>query len=412
MITKPLRTLFISRDPPYPPISGTSLRIWQNVNIMEKYGSIAFFTACRWEPTNKSLPKIDVWGHYNVDRQRTWIEKLERKLWWLRPFGHPEADWVYANAAARQLDRLVTEFKPDLVIFEEVWMYRYFPIVRRYPCRTILLEHNIEAPLYEAKYGSDKRLPAKLKLGLKLPKVKAIESDFVRQVDCIWVCSDRDAKLIQLLYNPTALVQEVSNGVDITYYQDVYSGQCALPNGLEEKHRNILFLGQLSYTPNTEAVEWLINAIYPRVKEIYPDCRLLLVGARPTQSMLAAAEKDPSIIVTGKVPDVRPYLAAADLMAVPLKMGGGTRLKILEAFAAGCPVVSTSKGAEGITAINGKHLLIGDGLDDIVSAIARILSDPAYGRTLADSAYELVKAEYSWDAIAQQVDKTIKALFP
>jgi glycosyltransferase involved in cell wall biosynthesis len=411
MIANSIRTLFISRDPPYPPISGTSLRIWQNVNIMRRYGPVAFFTSCRWEPTNTSLPKIDVWRHYNVDRPRSWSEQLERKIWWLRPFGHPTVDWVYANIGARQLDELLAEFKPDLTIFEEVWMHRYLSVVQRYPCRTILLEHNIEASIFEAKYASDKSLKAKLKKRVEFPKVKSIESNFVRQVDRVWVCSDRDAQLLNQLYGQTSPVQVIPNGVDIAYYQDVYSGQCDLPNGLEEKHRNILFLGQLSYAPNTEAVELLINAIYPRLRETYPECRLLLVGARPTESMLAAARREPGIVVTDQVPDVRPYLAAASLMVVPLNKGGGTRLKILEAFAAGCPVVSTTKGAEGLSAKDGEHLLIRNSIDEIVAGISQLLSDRSVGETLARSAYEFVKAQYSWEAINQRVEASIQELF-
>ena len=199
--------------------------------------------------------------------------------------------------------------------------------------------------------------------------------------------------------------------MNVANYDQVRLGECTPPQGLENKQRNLLFLGQMSYLPNTEAAELLINKIYPQLKKIYPDCRLLLVGRNPTQKMLEASKKDSGIIVTGTVSDVRPYLAAASVMVVPLLKGGGTRLKILEAFAAGCPVVSTAKGAEGIKAKDGEHLLIRDSFEAIVHGISQIWSDSLLGKKLAYSAYDLVKQEYSWEAVVQRVEQAIQEVF-
>lgn len=401
-----IRTLFISRDPPHPPISGTALRIWQNLNIMEKLGPVAFFTACRWEPTQKSLPKITWWQHYNVERPRSWAEQLERQFWWLRPLAYPEADWVYSKVAAQELDEFLKQVKPDLVIFEEVWLYRYLPIVKRHQCRTILVEHNIEFPLCQTKYDANPSLKEQLKMRVKLPKIKAIEQDFIAQVDQVWACSEYDVTVLEKLYGNSSKICVIPNGVNLSYYQDAYSGQ-----NLTRKPYDLMFLGQLSYAPNTEAVNLLIDAIYPRLREINPDCRLLLVGARPTQRMLEVAQHEPGIIVTGKVPEVLPYLGSAGMMLVPLLKGGGTRLKILEAFASGCPVISTSKGAQGLKVQDGQHLLIRDDVDAIVEGVSQLWSNPALSTQLSEAAYQLVKQEYSWDAISQRVQQAVKKLF-
>jgi glycosyltransferase involved in cell wall biosynthesis len=203
----------------------------------------------------------------------------------------------------------------------------------------------------------------------------------------------------------------VPNGIDVAHYECVRWGECTLPEGWEKKQRYLLYLGIFSYSPNAVAAELLIDQIYPRLRQVYPDCRLLLVGRNPTQRMLEAAKRDSGIIVTGEVADVRPYLAAASVMAVPLRHGGGTRLKILEAFAAGCPVVSTAKGSEGLKVKDGEHLLIGDEIEEIVEGVCQLWSEPARGQKLANSAYELVRAEYSWEAVGRRVESAVRELF-
>jgi polysaccharide biosynthesis protein PslH len=406
----PVKTLFIVRNPPYPAIGGLSLRIWQNINVMAQFGPVAVFSACRWQPTQTSMPKVDLWTHYNIDRPRSPLERFQRKVWWLRPQGHPDADWAYADSAAQELNQMLTRFQPDLVIFEEVWMYRYLAIVKQHNCRTILVEHNVEAPLFAEKFQPSPTLRTRLKVSRQLPQLKAIERNFTHQVDQVWACSQRDANLLEKLYGKTAPIVVIPNGVNVASYDSARKRETEIPQLLGAVQQNILFLGQLSYSPNVAAVDWLLESIYPKLRQKYPDCQLLLVGHTPTERMQNAAKQDPNIIVTGKVPDVRPYLGAASLMAVPLQQGGGTRLKILEAFAAGCPVVSTRKGAEGLNAIANQHLLISDDSESMVAAIDQLWLNPQLGQQLAQSAYELVRDQYSWEAIGQRVEIAIKQL--
>lgn len=410
MFTSSIRTLFITKEVPYPAIGGVSLRNWQNMNIMMKYGAVAVFSASNWSPKETSLPGIAMWKHCNVEQQRSSWETLNRRLWWFFPLRHPESDWAYSDMAAQKLDELLTEFKPNLVIFEEVWLYPYLSVVQKHQCRIVLDEHNVESDIFRQKCASVQGLKSQIKSQIQLFHLKSIEKDFIRQVDQVWVCSDEDTHLMQSLYGKLTSIYTIPNGVNPAYYDEVRLEQCPLPSGLEDTRRNILFLGQLSYLPNTVAAELLIEQIYPQLKALYPDCRLLLVGRVPTKAMLEAAERDAGIIVTGTVPDVRPYLAAASLMIVPLRQGGGTRLKILEAFAAGCPVVSTAKGAEGLKVRDGEHLLIRNSVEEIVNGVCQLWLEPELGKKLADDAYALFKAEYAWEAVGRRVNEAIEKL--
>lgn len=408
-MTDSFRTLFITQQVPYPPMGGGALRNWQNINIMGKYGEVAVFSVSTWTPKRTSVPGVTIWKHYNVAQQRTTLEQIERRLWWLRPHGYPGVDWCYSYEAARKLDELLREFKPDVVIFSEVWPYRYLPIVQGHSCRKILDEHNIEVDNFVQKYSNAKNVREKIKFKRQLPQMKSIEQSFINQMDQVWVCSEEDTHLLGQWFGETKPSYVVPNGLNLGDYESLYQNK--INNNQTTENRTIIFLGQLSYFPNTVAVERLLREIYPKIQTMYPDCRLLLVGSNPTQFMLDAASLDSSITITNWVADVKPYLGEASVMIVPLLQGGGTRFKILEAFAAGCPVVSTSKGCEGIDVTSGEHLLIRDSVEDMVQGISQIWSDASLSQKLIQRGHDLFKESYSWEAVSQRVDKAITTLF-
>ena len=347
-----MRTLFLVTGALYPPASGRALRNWQNICLLREHGPVNVLSISDRELTHTVLPEVERWLHFSrpafeISRWERWW----RRAWPLRPNGHPETDSLYAGAVVRALRTLLTSFQPDLVIVEQIWLYRYLKTVKRYGCKVILDKHNVEFSLHQQIFGVTK---------LQLPRVKAIERHCIDSVDRVWVCSDVDAHLLQKLYRPQTPLHVIPNGIDTERYAAARQGTCPLPAQLKPQPHDIVFLGLYRYPPNSEAADLLIQEIYPQLRTHYPDSRLLLVGHEPTAAMAAAAAADPNIIVTGSVPDVVPYLAAASVMVAPLFKGSGTRLKIVEAFAVGCPVVTTSLGCEGMPVEHGKHLLVAD----------------------------------------------------
>jgi glycosyltransferase involved in cell wall biosynthesis len=311
------------------------------------------------------------------------------------------------------LKQLIAEFKPDLVIFEQIWLHNYLKVVKDYPCRLILDQHNVEFHLSQQGVAAAEDFPSRLKSQLLLSHLRALEGEFCRQVDAVWTCSESDAQLLPEIYGKIAPSYVIPNGLDINYYSAVRLNHANIPPDCQENPHTLVFIGLLSYPPNTEAAELLLQQVYPRLRASYPDCRLLLVGRNPTQKMQEIAAKAPGIVLTGGVADVRPYLAAASVVAVPLRQGGGTRLKILEAFAAGCPVVSTAKGVEGLKVKDGEQLLIRESAEEIAAGVSQIWSDAALSQKIIDSAYELVKAKYSWEAVAQKIEQAVQqVMFP
>lgn len=403
-----IRTLFLTIMS-YPPIGGAPLRNWQNINLMRKFGSVGVFTVFNKEQAVSQIDNVDLWYHYNIMGQKSPQILLERFVRWLSHWGL-SFYWGYLSNAAEQLETIMTEFKPDIVVFEELWLYDYLSVVKRHPCRIIFDEHNVELKVYQDTKCSDNSLMAWARNKLHLPQIKATEQNLIDSSEQIWVCSQEDNILLQKLYGNKNNIFVVPNGIDVQSYNQVRLGQCLPAQGLEDKQYNFLFPGNFIYPPNAEAAKVLIDDIYPRLRQVYPDSRLLLVGRGSTGFMKQAADQNPNIIVTGEVPEIRPYLAAASVMVVPLYKGGGTRFKILEAFAAGCPVVSTSKGAEGLNAEDGVHLLIADDVESMTEAIAKLWSDNSLKTKLVNNAYNLVQAKYSWEAVAENIKFAITDL--
>ncbi|AKG24080.1 glycosyltransferase family 4 protein [Calothrix sp. 336/3] len=405
-----MRTLFITKEVPYPTIGGVSLRTWQNINIMMKSGEVGVFSVSNWTPKHTSLPGVAVWKHCNVTEKRSPKEQFINRLWWFSPRKHPDTLWGYSHATEEALNQLLQEFKPDIVILEEIWVYPYLQVVKNHPCKIIFDNHNVEASLWEQRHSNSNNWKFRLRNTIHLAHLKRIEKDFISQVNQVWMCSEEDVHLLKKFYLHFVPTYAVPNSINVSAYDSIRSGEFTPPPELANNPYNLLFLGQLSYSPNTVAAELLIQKIFPEIQKIYPQSRLLLVGRTPTAYMLEAAAKNPHIIVTGSVPDVKPYIAAASIMVVPLMQGGGTRLKIVEAFAAGCPVISTAKGCEGIKAKDGEELLIRNTVSEIVAGIQEIWSDSYLGEKLANSAYELVQKEYSWEATARKIDQAIHDL--
>ena len=191
------------------------------------------------------------------------------------------------------------------------------------------------------------------------------------------------------------------NGVDCAHY-------AGIPLGRRSGDPLILYVGAMSWAPNASAAVFLAREALPRIQSTCPNVRLRIVGRQPPRAVAELARL-PAVEVTGAVPDVRPHLRAAHVLAVPLETGGGSRLKILEAFAAGLPVVSTAVGCEGLEALDARHLVIAE-RRDFAEAISWLLQNPAAAESLAREARNLAMARYDWQAIGTAACAVLKSV--
>jgi glycosyltransferase involved in cell wall biosynthesis len=229
--------------------------------------------------------------------------------------------------------------------------------------------------------------------------VKQYEADIAAGMDAMTVVSASDAELLREIA-PTARISVVPNGVDIERFDQ------AVPSLPEV---DLLFIGALNYHPNADGIAFLRNEILPIVWAKRPETRLRIVGRSPSERVKALAS-DSRIEVHGDVFDTRPFFHASKLVLVPLRIGGGTRIKILEAGACRRAVVSTSVGAEGLNLTSGRHLLEANNAADFASEILRSLDDSALRARLGSQLRETVEASYSWSASLERMDPVVSSV--
>jgi glycosyltransferase involved in cell wall biosynthesis len=305
---------------------------------------------------------------------------------------------TYDTGIAAQLQATLRSATPDIIIVTEPWLLAYAQTLRT--CRaTIVLDlHNIEQPLHSHVRTTAGGWKTKVRSWLLLRIAKVVEPTFVREADSIWVCSDHDATVLRDTYGAQKQVHVIPSCIDMDYY----ASGTVLADAMQNATPSMLFCANFGYGPNAEAAERLLHGILPHVLGTQPRCRLVLAGSNPTSSMRRHAARNSAIVVTGAVNDMRPYLQSQGAVyAVPLRHGSGTRLKILEAFAAGIPVVSTRKGAEGLNVHDGQELLLAETDAEFAQALALLWSDTEVRNRLCLSARRFLGRHASL-AVAQE----------
>jgi glycosyltransferase involved in cell wall biosynthesis len=248
--------------------------------------------------------------------------------------------------------------------------------------------HRRLAALYRSN-GDQSRADAEER---KAERAAALEAEVLRGFDRVYVCSEADRA--RLGHSARARVYALPNALPLPE---------PLPPKAGDGPFTFLFVGTLGYYPNEDAVRYFCREVLPRLRHLTPrPLRLNIVGTRPSRAVRSLGLL-PDIQVVGPVADPAPWYQSADAVVVPIRAGGGTRIKVLEAFSYRRPVVSTSIGIEGIDALADQHLLVGDSPEALAAACARLMSDPALGDALTEAAYALVAKRYTFEAVSQRL---------
>jgi sugar transferase (PEP-CTERM/EpsH1 system associated) len=266
-------------------------------------------------------------------------------------------------------------------------------------CPKILFTHNVEAAIYRRHYEAARNPLWKLAAWREYRRTARIEHRYLEQADLVLTVSDTDREAFSRQIDSNKITT-IPTGVDGEYFQP--SSQAGEPNTL-------VFTGSMDWLPNEDAMLYFANHILPRIRSHVPGVSTLIVGRRPSPKLQALA-LDRKIHVTGDVEDVRPYIRQGAIFIVPLRIGGGTRLKIFEAMAMAKAVVSTSIGAEGLPVKDGANILIADSLEEFAQGVTRLLRDPVERNRLGTAARQLVEQTYSWKAVATQFESVLKSL--
>jgi polysaccharide biosynthesis protein PslH len=296
---------------------------------------------------------------------------------------------------ARELAVILEENSFDTVQIEGVHLSAYLPVIRAARSHPAVISdwHNIESEILWRYSEMAPGLPRRLFVQRTARLVERAETRLLSACDAHTLSSAREREKLESRV-PGANLHVVPNGVDVAHYSS--AAEIAA-----EDRRQLVFVGSMDYSANIDAALWFAGETWPEVSRRYPALSLAIVGRNPAPEVRALARD--RLIVTGSVSDTRPYYAGALAAVVPLRVGSGTRLKILEAMAAGVPVISTRLGAEGLEVEDQVNILLADSPVEMLAAIGQLTSSPEAWRRLAQAGRELVTKLYDWPMLGAQL---------
>lgn len=291
----------------------------------------------------------------------------------------------------RAILKLTTENTYDVVVCD--FLAPAVNVPRNLSCPSVLFQHNVEAMIWQRHAEVQTNKLKHTYLYGQWRKMLAFEGVMCRRFDRVVAVSREDSQMMQREYNVTA-IDDVPTGVDTAFFR---------PRRAERRDpRNLVFTGSMDWLPNEDAIRYFTTQIMPLIKRKLPDVTLTVVGRNPYPALVELSKQDPSIIVTGRVEDVRPYMERAAAYVVPLRIGGGTRLKIFEAMAMERPIVSTTVGAEGLPVQPESDILLADTPETFAAAVVRVLEDDEFAFHLGRRSAKLVREQFGWNRVARR----------
>lgn len=301
---------------------------------------------------------------------------------------------------AAKLAQILKEQRFDLIQIESLEMAAYLPVIQRAQPGTPLIydsfnaEFDLQRSIYLAERKNLRRLPGALYSLIQWRRLIRFERDVCNSVSHIIAVSDADAESFHRLA-PGCAVSVVPNGIDTRLY-------ARFDSSLDLGDHALVFTGSMGYRPNVDAALWFADQVLGNVRAHVPGARFFIVGSNPSPRLNVLRERE-DVQVTGWVPDVNPFLHGASVYVVPMRMGSGTRLKLLQAMAAGRAVVSTTTGAQGLTVTDGAELRLADTADDFAGAVILLLTDPAQRQKIGETGRLYVKNSFDWSVIAPRL---------
>jgi len=406
--TAPRRILFLTPQLPYPPEQGAALRNYSLICQVAQRHAVSLLTFAAHDAAVRGplhalcqqVRTVPPPGRTRVDRLRTLALTRLPDM----------AQRLHSPAFVAALRDMVTREPFDVLQVEGIEMAPYARLVRQWLGENapvlVFDDHNAEYVLQQRACLADARRPARWPAALyslaQWQRLERFERAFCREADVVVAVSEADALALRRL-DAALRPLVVPNGVDIERYHP------GLPDSIPLHHPAVVFTGKMDYRSNVDAMLWFHRRVWPTVRRHVSAARLYVVGKNPHRR-LAPLRSDRSVTVTGWVPDVLPYLGGADVVVAPMRTGGGTQLKVLEAMAAGRPLVTTSFGAEGVGLVPGRHALVEDDPERMARAISRLLTDAAAAQALGAAGRELVVERFDWSAVAARLEAGYAAI--
>lgn len=397
-----MNILFLSTRSPYPLISGHSLRTYHILKGAAQNHNVTFVTFVQLPEHEFKKENLDHLKGFckavypfeiPADLSRiTFAKMLFLNLFSSLPFVAQKYD---APLMRQQIREIIQTEHIDLVHVDMLPLAAYINEFENLP--KILVNHNVESVRLYRWFRTEPNLVKKAYLGIQCLKLKAFEQSAMNKFDGCVVVSELDRELL-IKMGVRSKLFVVPNGTNTKFFK---------PNNGKVVENSVLWIGHMDVHTNKDAVLYFWKDIYPILKKKYPQVKMTFVGTAPPKEIADATKSDGHVRVTGFVDDIRPYIEEAAVMVVPIRIGSGTRLKILDAMAMGKAIVSTSVGCEGINVSDGENIVIADNREDFASKTIELLKNPDTRINLERNAIELVKT-YDWNLIGEKQELVYK----
>jgi len=389
-----MRILFISRWFPYPPDNGSKIRIFNLLKQLSRRHDITLLSFAQGQVSKKRLTHMEHYCHRVHTAQYREFRPTGLKallgLFSARPRSVID---TFSRDMLSLVHKQSINNRFDVVIASQVDSVPYALLINHTP--RVLEE--VELSIIYEQFARQRSIASKARYGLTWWKLSHYMAQILHNFKGCTVVSEKERDLVMSIKPSCDVLTVVPNGIDLKSN----TGEFGTP-----RPDTLIYNGALTYSANFDAMEFFLREIFPLVKAQHSDVNLRITGnhnAVPIERLpLGNGAK-----LTGYLDDIRPAVAQSWAVVVPLRVGAGTRVKILEAMALGTPVISTSKGAEGLEVIDGKNILIADDPDDFAECILRLLKDEDLRAKLSANGRQLVEKRYSWDMCAHQLDQLL-----
>lgn len=394
-----MNILFVVREIPYPPNSGVRMRVW---NVLERVAQNHRVALVCYGNKNEDIPEeVDkvCSSIYMVDpvpsvKGLSLYFKMMLGLFSGLPHSVKSR---FSPLMKQKVKDVIDAEEIDFIMCDSLYLAMHIPFDGKI---TVLNEHNIESVIIERYARTETNILRMMYASYELGRMRRFEDKTWASFDQCYVCSDVDKREIEKRTSHKNVVV-VPNGVDVNKFK---------PEQVEHKRFSLVYTGLISWKPNEDAVLYFANEIYPLIKKKISEINWCIVGKGPCSEIKNLAVNDSSITVTGFVDSVAPYMLESEVFIVPLRIGSGTRLKILEAWAMGKAVVSTSIGCEGLGYSDGKNIVVADDPQLFADKIIELLNSKEKRQELEANGRVLAEAEYSWEVIGSKIQNAVNAI--
>ncbi len=397
-----MKILLLSPWLPWPPFGGAPIRIWETLRYLSRGNRVTLLAPLRHPEEAEHVSAVSrlcerVITTQLPDRAAAVVRRLAIGLVRGMPFIQ---GLHYDPSLARHLRTLTSQNTYDIIQVEFSFMAPYLAAVSpRSGAKKVLSMHNIESLRFARELQFAPPRTRRLALLSDHLLFRSWEERCLQSFDGVMAVSESELAWIRQ-HAPAAMVALVPNGVDVDYFST---------ESVSGSSRSIVFSGLMNYPPNIDAAVWFCDAVLPLVQREHPDVCFKIVGDKPDRVVLALGERN-GVQVTGRVSDVRPHLSDCVASVVPLRSGGGTRLKILEAMAMRRPVVSTLLGAEGLEVTPGFDILLGSTAQELASHVCSLLTDGELRTRLGRAGRRLVETKYDWRICLRGLERLHQAV--